>query len=166
MVWRGSTVLCVHFQSQSRCTFLMAFALRTRQHHSALGWSPFGIEDLGPDGQVAQAYKLLSPMLPQLAEWQAAGKVNGILVIDGEKSEPVSLGGYKITLSADKGFGAPAPKPDSEAQLGAGVSLTSRAMPSDKRPFAIVVNTAPESPKIRFGTSMGDARIVRELSLG
>ena len=62
-------------------------------HHSALGWSPFGIEDLSPDGQVAQTYKLLSPMLPQLAEWQAAGKVNGILVIDGEKSEPVSLGG-------------------------------------------------------------------------
>ena len=72
-------------------------------HHSALGWSPFGIEDLSPDGQVAQAYKLLSPMLPQLAEWQAAGKVNGILVIDGEKSEPVSLGGYKITLSAGYG---------------------------------------------------------------
>ena len=53
-------------------------------------------------------------MLPQLAEWQAAGKVNGILVIDGEKSEPVSLGGYKITLSAGMGFGTPAPKPDSD----------------------------------------------------
>jgi hypothetical protein len=86
-------------------------------HHSALGWSPFGVEDLSPDGQVAQAYKLLSPMLPQLAEWQAAGKVNGILVIDGEKSEPVSLGGYKITLSAGMGFGTPAPKPDSAAEL-------------------------------------------------
>jgi len=45
-------------------------------HHSALGWSPFGVEDLSPEGQVAQAYKLLSPMLPQLAEWEAAGKVN------------------------------------------------------------------------------------------
>jgi hypothetical protein len=62
----------------------------------------------------------------------------------GEKSEPVSLGGYKITLSAGMGFGTPAPKPDSEAELGAGVSLASRAMPSDKRPFAIVVNTAPD----------------------
>ncbi len=112
--------------------------------YSALGWSPFGIEDLNPDGQVAQAYKLLSPMLPQLAEWQAAGKVNGILVIDGEKSEPVSLGGYKITLSPGIEFGPPAPKPDSDGKLGAGVSLESRAMPSDKRPFALVVNTAPD----------------------
>jgi hypothetical protein len=113
-------------------------------HHAALGWSPFGIEDLNPDGQVAQAYKLLSSMLPQLADWQAKGKVNGILVIDGEKSEPVSLGGYKITLSAGMGFGTPAPKPDSQPELGAGVSLDSRALPSDKRPFAIVVNTAPD----------------------
>jgi hypothetical protein len=113
-------------------------------HHSALGWSPFGIEDLSPDGQVAQAYKLLSPMLPQLAEWQAAGKVNGILVIDGEKSEPVSLGGYKISLSAGMAFGTAPPKADSGAELGAGVTSASRAMPSDVRPFAIVVNTAPD----------------------
>ena len=83
-------------------------------------------------------------MLPQLAEWQAAGKVNGILVVDGEKSEPVSLGGYKITLAASRGFGGSAPKAESDAELGAGVSSASRAMPSDKRPFAIVVNTAPD----------------------
>ena len=82
---------------------------------------------------MAQAYKLLSPMLPQLAEWQAAGKVNGILVIDGEKSEPVSLGGYKITLSAGMGFVT-----GSQARFGGGARsgrfLASRAMPSDKRP--------------------------------
>jgi len=79
-------------------------------HHSALGWSPFGVEDLSPYGQVAQAYKLLSPMLFQLGKWQAAGKVNGILVIDGEKSGPVFLRGYKNSLSAGMGFGPPAPK--------------------------------------------------------
>ena len=112
--------------------------------YSALGWSPFGIEDLSTDGQVAQAYKTLSHLLPQLSEWQAAGKVNGILVTNGEQSEPVSLGGYKITLSPGMEFGPPAPKPDSDGKLGAGVSLESRAMPSDKRPFALVVNTAPD----------------------
>jgi Domain of unknown function (DUF5597)/Beta-galactosidase len=122
--------------------------------YSALGWSPFGIEDLNPDGQVAQAYKVLFPLLPQLAEWQAAGKVNGILVVDGEKSEAISLGGYKITLSPGMEFGPPAPKPDSDNKLGAGVSLESRAMPSDKRPFAIVVNTAPD--EFLFIGSNGD----------
>ena len=113
-------------------------------HHAALGWSPFGIEDLTPDGQVAQAYKFLTGVLPQLAEWQAEGKVNGILVLDGEKSDPISLGGYKISLSAGMGLGTEVPKPDSGAELAGGVSLGSRALSSDKRPFAIVINTAPD----------------------
>jgi hypothetical protein len=114
-------------------------------HHSAWGWAPFGVEDLEKEGQVTQAYKLLSGMLPQLAEWQAAGKVKGILIVDGEKAQPVSLGGYQITLAV-----RPAPGPGSEAAaakpaplLAGGVSLNSRSMPADTRPFALVVNTAP-----------------------
>ena len=112
-------------------------------HHAALGWSAFGIEDLNPEGQVAQAYKLLSEILPQFAEWQAAGKVNAILVAEGEKSTPISLGGYKISLSGGTGLGSET-KPDSSAEIAGGVSLGSRALANDKRPFAIVVNTAPD----------------------
>jgi hypothetical protein len=123
-------------------------------HYAALGWSVFGVEDLKPDGQVAQAYKLLSAMLPQLAEWQAAGKVNGILIVDGEKSQPVSLGGYNITLAPSMGFGTPAPKPDAAAQIAGGVSLESRALSTDTRPFAIVINTAPD--EFLFIGSNGD----------
>jgi hypothetical protein len=80
--------------------------------YAAMGVSPFGIEDLAVDGQVAQAYKALGEMLPQLAEWQAAGKVAGVLLLDGEESESVSLGGYKITIGRGGGRsgrgGAPA----------------------------------------------------------
>jgi len=113
--------------------------------HAAWGWSPFGVEDLNPDGQVAQAYKILSEMLPQLAEWQAAGKVASILNIDGEQPQPVSLGGYKITLT--KGLmpasgGASGDKPG--AELPGNVASSSRSMPNDMRPFALVVNTAPD----------------------
>jgi hypothetical protein len=85
-------------------------------------------------------------MLPQLAEWQAAGKVRGILVPEGEQPQPVSLGGYKITLARGRSFGfggeTPAAKP--AAELPGAVSLGSRAMSNDTQPFAIVVNTAPE----------------------
>lgn len=112
-------------------------------HHAAWAWSPFGIEDLNPEGQVAQAYKALSGFLPQLAEWQAAGKVKGILVIDGEKQDPVSLGGYKITLSKGRelfGDGGNA-STSSKSELPGAVALGSRAMPDDTRPFALVVNT-------------------------
>ena len=66
-------------------------------HHAAWAWSPFGVEDLNPEGQVAQAYKLFSEMLPQMAEWQAAGKMKAILTLDGEQPQPLSPGGYKIT---------------------------------------------------------------------
>lgn len=113
-------------------------------HHAALGWSAFGIEDLSPDGQVAQAYKLLSGMMPEFLKWQAAGKVNAILVLDGEKPQPISMGGYKIMLSPGMGFGAQDPNAGAGAELAGGVSLGSRALASDRRPFAIVVNTAPD----------------------
>jgi hypothetical protein len=122
--------------------------------YAALGWSVFGVEDLNPDGQVAQAYKLLSEMLPQLAQWQADGKVNGILVLDGEKSPPVSLGGYKITLSAGMGSRSQTSQPDSEAEIARGITSASRALSTDKRPFAIVVNTAPD--EFLFIGSNGD----------
>ena len=112
---------------------------------AALAWSPFGVEDLNPDGQVPQAYKLLSGFLPQLAEWQAAGKVRSVFVLDGEKPQPVSLGGYKITLSRPRMSLSDAPGQNStrSAELPGAVSLNSRSMPNDTRPFALVVNTAP-----------------------
>ena len=74
--------------------------------HAAMGVSPFGIEDLSVDGQVAQSYKLLKEMLPQLAGWQAAGKVAGVAV-DGDQPETVELGGYKITAAMGRGRGGP-----------------------------------------------------------
>ena len=113
-------------------------------HHAAWAWSPFGVEDLDPEGQVAHSYRLLSEMLPQLAEWQAAGKVRGILVADGEAAQSVALGGYRITLAANRSF-APEPATGKPAPLAAGgVAPGSRSMPLDTRPFALVVNTAPD----------------------
>jgi hypothetical protein len=113
-------------------------------HHAAWAWSPFGVEELEPEGQVAQAYRLLSEMLPQLAEWQAAGKVRGILVADGEAPQSVVLGGYRITLAANQSY-SPGPAAKVSAPLAeGGVAFGSRSMPPDTRPFALVVNTAPD----------------------
>ncbi len=129
-------------------------------HHSALGWAVFGIEDLSAESQVARAYSALAEMLPQLAEWQAAGKVAGALLLDGEESQVVSVGGYKVTVSRPRRRGpggAPAPvaaaanasaqggQAAAPAPLGAGgVSSGSRAMPEDTRPFGLIINTAPD----------------------
>ena len=111
--------------------------------HAAWGWSPFGIEDLNPKGQVSQAYRMLSEMLPQLAEWQAAGKVSAILAAEGDASQPASLGGYKITLAKPPRPGA-APAPAAANELPGNVTANPRSMPDDLRPFALMVNTAPD----------------------
>jgi hypothetical protein len=113
-------------------------------NHNALAWSPFGVEDLDVNGQVSQAYKLLSGILLPLAEWQKAGKVRGLLVADGEKPQPASLGGYQINLTPVRGGAGGAAADKTAALMAGGVSLTSRAMPADTRPFAIVINTAPD----------------------
>ena len=117
--------------------------------HAGMDFSPFGIEDLDPAGQISQSYSLLSQMLPELASWEAQGKVGAFLVTDGDKSAPISLGGYSITLSRlpTGRFGMPGPpeeatKPPTLA--AGGVSLNSRAMPPDTRPFAMIINTAPD----------------------
>ena len=98
-------------------------------NHSALGWAIFGIDDLDENSQVAKAYGLLGELLPQLAEWQAAGKVAGVLLVEGEETQVISLGGYKITISRPRQRG-PAPEAATvQAPLGLGgvTSIASHA---------------------------------------
>jgi hypothetical protein len=113
-------------------------------HHSALGWAIFGIDDLNKDSQVAKAYATLGEILPQLCEWQAAGKVEGVLLLDGEESQVITSGGYKVTISRPRQRGA-AIEATTQSPLGlGGVASGSRAMPDDKRPFGLVIHTAPD----------------------
>jgi hypothetical protein len=114
-------------------------------NHSALGWAIFGIDDLDENSQVAKAYGLLGEMLPQLAEWQAAGRVAGVLLLEGEETQVISMGGYKITISRPRQRG-PAPEAANvQAPLGlGGVTMSSRAMPDDTRPFGLVINTTSD----------------------
>ena len=105
-------------------------------HHAALGYSPFGaIETMKPGSQLGEAYQALTSAMPWLTKWQAEGKADAILVLDGEEARPLTLGGYQISLlkKTRRPMGGPpasAPPPSSP-----GV---------DARPFAIVVNTAPD----------------------
>jgi hypothetical protein len=114
-------------------------------HHSALGFAVFGIDDLNEKGQLAKAYDVLDEMLPQLAGWQAAGKVEGILILEGENSQVISIGGYKITISKPRMFGQPvAEAGDDKKLLAGGISLNSRSMPDDNRPFGMIINTGAD----------------------
>ena len=115
--------------------------------HSAIAWSPFGIEDLDAEGQVSKAYSALGEMLPQLADWQAAGKVAGVLLLEGEESQVATIGGYKVTIKRPFTFGPPEPHAATGAAgslMAGGVSFNSRSMPKDTRPFGLIINTAPD----------------------
>ena len=124
-------------------------------HHAAMGWSIFGIDDLSPKSQVAKAYGLLHEMLPQLADWQAAGKVAGVLLLEGEENQVVQMGGYKITINKPRRSGQPTvavattssttgAAPNPVPLMAGGVSFESRAGTGDTRPFGLVINTAPD----------------------
>lgn len=135
--------------------------------YAALGWSPFGVEDLDTHGQVAKAYELLSEFLPQLAEWQAAHKVGAILIKDNQSSPAVVLDGYRITISPTQG--KISQLTEVQPDLAGGVATASRALPPDRRPFALVINTAPNEfifiggngdPNFATATGTGKAVIV------
>lgn len=125
-------------------------------HHAALAWSPFGsLETLKPGGQLGKAYKMLSSVMPQLTKWQAEGKVEAILAVDGEDPKPLSLSGYKISLVKPR-ESMPAPDPTAASQTPGqsptGGAQTVAGPPPDSGPpysvdqrlFAIVVNIAPD----------------------
>lgn len=103
-------------------------------HHAALAWSPFGaVESMKTDGQMGEAYQVISTVMPQLTTWQSEGKVDAILVAEGEQPSTISMGGYKISLVAK------ARPPIAVAAPAAGPQPTQG---SDARPFAIVVQLA------------------------
>jgi hypothetical protein len=114
--------------------------------HAALGVSPFAVDDVPAESQFARTYQLLGEMVPQLAAWQAEGKVTAVLLLDGEESETVSLGGYQVTLIRPRA----APRPPQPAAAG-----TDRdwGTTPDPRPFALIINTAPDE-FLLVGTSL------------
>ncbi|MGC4055400.1 MAG: DUF5597 domain-containing protein [Paludibaculum sp.] len=113
--------------------------------HSAMGFSPFGIDDVKADHQLGEAYAFLSPMLPVLAKAQAEGRIRGIL-LDGDQPETVSLAGYQARFTASR----------ARVQLDAGQAPLDPAArppqpaapfgppPPDTRPQGLLISTGPD----------------------
>ncbi len=103
-------------------------------NHAALGYSPFGIENLPEDTPLAGAYKTLEGMMPVLTKYQAEGKVAAVGQENvGERSQEISLGGYRLNFTFGGGRG-PAANPAGQAPRPAQPNLG----------FALVLNTAPD----------------------
>ena len=101
--------------------------------HAALGYSPFGIEDLPEDHPLGKAYEQLRGMIPVLTKYQAEGKVMPVMET-GEGPQNVSFGGYQMAIrfggGRGPGGGAPPPQPP-----------PGQSPPAN---YALIVNTAAD----------------------
>lgn len=66
--------------------------------YKAMGFSPFGIEDVAEDSDLAKAYAALRPLLPQIAQAQTAGRIRGFKLAQGGRAE-LTMGAYKINVT-------------------------------------------------------------------
>jgi len=117
-------------------------------HHGALGYSPFGIEDLHDFKPLGAAYETLAGLAPLLLKAQAEGKVTA--VIEGNAAsvtafeEATGLGVRFGGLRAL--FAAPASKKDQQKDL-APAPVTDEDFSirpaKDARGFALAIETAP-----------------------
>jgi beta-galactosidase GanA len=128
--------------------FIVGNLFEALGRHQAIGFSPFGIEDGLPDNQIAEAYALLAPMLPQLAQAQAEGTVHGWALAPGEH-QSADFGAYTVNvrgqrealhkLLLDMGVPVPAEAPARKPQnRGWGVPEL-----SDVRPTGLVLQLGP-----------------------
>ncbi len=114
--------------------------------HRAIGYSVFGIEDGRIDGQLAQAFSVLSGMEGEIVRAQAEGRIAGVLLDDG-KPAVIKLGDYTITVQEtmtllkqmllDVGLQAPPPPPPLPSETE---GPTARPAPGDSRAFGLIID--------------------------
>ena len=94
------------FVPEAALTSLKVRLLYSVLAHGGIGFSPFGIDDNGGESRdeadsleaFGREYALLGPLLPQLAEWAAAGKVSALVEADDHGSQTLALDGWEATV--------------------------------------------------------------------
>jgi hypothetical protein len=119
--------------------------------HRTIGYSVFGIEDGRIDGQLAQAFSVLSGMDDVIARAQAEGRIAGVLLEDGKPSL-IKLGGYSITaqetmglmrqMLLDVGLQAPPPPPPLPSETEGPLA---RPAAGDGRAFGLIISEGKDN---------------------
>jgi hypothetical protein len=79
------------------------FAIGQRR---AIGFSPFGIERVGPDAAdspIAKAYAVLGQLAPLILQGQAKGTIAGIWLTGANAADTLRLGDYTLTATVRPG---------------------------------------------------------------
>lgn len=99
--------------------------------YSAIGFSPFGIEDV-PDGHdLFDAYRVLDTLRPQIVQAQQTGQIRGFRTESGSE-EKLALGGYEITVRGPR---------STEGAFGAG---TGAAAPTKARGYGVIIQAGED----------------------
>ncbi len=113
--------------------------------HAAMGFSPFGIEDVPEDSQLAEAYKTLGTMLPVVTKAQAEQKLAGVLLDEGQ-TQTSSLGGYEVKIVSSR---MPVALDAGQSPLESSTRRQSPPSPfgpppPETRPYGFIIATAPD----------------------
>jgi beta-galactosidase GanA len=73
---------------------------------SGLGFSPFGIDnEMDAKGPLADTYRLLDTLTPQILQHQQAGDIHGFVVDKNHPSADFNVNGYTLHVTVDQIFG-------------------------------------------------------------
>ena len=125
--------------------------------YNAIAFSPFGIErSVGPDTELAAAYRVISQLTPAIAAQQGKGTITAVRMNRGDAPLNVKLGDYTLDLSYVGAGRVPiAPEP-----AAAGQQRPPGAAPQGPPPVqasAILIAAGPD--EFYFGAGAGGLRI-------
>src|SRR5450759_3237234 len=116
--------VCERFMRNGNALFIpetsanAANALTAFGKYGAIGFSPFGIErGVGPDTELAAAYRVVSQMAPAIAAQQGKDTITTVRMNQGDAPLKIKLGNYTLDLTyVGRGRVPIAPEPTAAGQ--------------------------------------------------
>jgi hypothetical protein len=91
--------------------------------YDAIGFSPFGVDRMGSDTELARGYDLLAQLAPMILEHQGKGTMSAVLLGPNEPPQKVQLGNYTLEVGATRPRGGPAASPSQQPAPSAAIFI-------------------------------------------
>jgi len=132
--------------------------------YNAIGFSPFFIErSVGPDTELAAAYRVVSQLAPAIAAQQGKGTITAVRMNQGDAPISVKLGDYTLNLTyVGRGRVPIAPEPATAGQQrpqGAAQSPAQGPAASQGPVPAAAILIAAGPDEFYFGAAVGGLRV-------
>jgi hypothetical protein len=100
-----------------------AKALYAIGRHDAIGFSPFGIDNIGTNDPVVAAYGLLAQLAPLILEHQGNGTMSAVMMNPNDPVQKVPVGNYTLEAAPTKPRGASGTTPSPQAAPAAALFI-------------------------------------------